>query len=170
MGFEFFKILFIVCVICIVFRTIVLIFDETEQSTSLSETEWEKTVPYTRLVQETIYYTNDILFDLGIKRFPSFTIRYTAHKKYAGIFNGEVIVYLHNNPDIPTLVDTVLHEIMHFIQSKTDVQYKRYDDYSEKYGYWDNPFEIESRKFAKNHTEACLQYLEEKQLIRRITG
>jgi hypothetical protein len=94
-----------------------------------------------------------------------FKIQYYKHNKYAGVFNGEVVVYLKSNPDIPTLVNTVLHEVMHYVQSQTDKQYKQYNALTASVGYWDNPFEIEARAFAEQYTECCIKHLSFKQLI-----
>lgn len=129
--------------------------------------KWLRKAPYTHLVREAIYFTGSILHEHKIKQYPSFRIYYFQHKKFMGVFNGVVIIYLKSNPDVPTLVNTVLHEVKHYMQSKTDKQFKRYDEFTNIYGYYDNPFEIESRAFADEHCDACLQYLESKQLIRR---
>lgn len=128
---------------------------------------WVTCVPYARLVRETIYFTGGILAEKGIRYYPSFTLRYYRHSKYAGVFNGEVVIYLKSNSDIPELVDTVLHEVQHYIQSRTDRHYKLYGRYTAERGYRDNPFEIECRAFAARHRDECLKYLESKQLIKR---
>lgn len=132
------------------------------------EIRWIKLVPYTQLVKETILYTNDILVGKKIKHFPSYRIRYYRHKKYSGVFDGTVTVYLGSNPGIPELVDTVLHEVQHYVQSQTDRQYKYYDRYTAENGYWNNPFEVECRAFAARHRDACLRYLETKNLIKKV--
>lgn len=131
-------------------------------------TRWVKLVPYTELVRESIKFTNDILAERKIKYFPAFRIRYYRHKKYAGVFNGEVVVYMGSNPDVPELVDTVLHEVMHFVQSQTNRQYKFYERHTQEKGYWNNPFEVESRAFAAKYSEPCLKYLESRKLIKRV--
>lgn len=131
------------------------------------ETKWISQVPYTTLVREIILFTNDILMQKGIKNFPSFKIRYYRHKKYSGVYNGEVVVYLENNREIPELVDTVLHEVQHYIQSLTDRHYKHYDRYTAEVGYWNNPFEVECRDFAARHRDSCLKHLEAKHLIKK---
>ena len=128
---------------------------------------WVSQVPYTKLVGETIKYTNNILYEKKITHFPGYTIRYYRHKRYAGQFDGKVIVYLKSNPDIPVLVNTVLHEVMHYIQSKTDKQYKRYGEYTNTFGYWNNPLEKEARDFADKYCEQCLIYLESKKIIKK---
>jgi hypothetical protein len=130
--------------------------------------KWVRTVPHTHLVRETIKFTNDILYQKKIPHFPGFHIRYYKHKKWAGMFNGEVIIYLKSNPEIPDLVNTVLHEVMHYVQSKTDKQYKRYGEFTDTYGYWNNPFENEARAFADKYCQSCLNYLKSKQLIKKV--
>ena len=128
---------------------------------------WVTCVPYARLVRETIYFTKGILAEKGIRYYPSFTLRYYRHSKYAGVFNSEVVIYLKSNSDIPELVDTVLHEVQHYSQSLTDKHYKHYDRYTAEVGYWNNPFEVECRDFAARHRDICLRHLEARQLIKK---
>lgn len=127
--------------------------------------KWKSNVPYTRLVSEVIQFTGFFLAEKKIKKYPLYKIQYYKHNKYAGVFNGEVVVYLKSNPDIQTLVNTVLHEVMHYVQSQTDKQYKQYDSLTASVGYWLNPFEIEARAFADQYAESCIKYLASKQLI-----
>ena len=127
--------------------------------------KWKPNVPYTRLVSEIIQFTGPFLAERKIRTYPPFKICYYKHKKYAGVFNGEVVIYLKSNPDISTLVSTALHEVRHYAQSKTDKQYKRYDEFTASVGYWDNPFEIEARAFADQYAESCIKHLASKQLI-----
>ena len=117
--------------------------------------------------KETILFTNDILVGKKIKHFPSYRIRYYGHKRYSGVFDGTITVYLGSNNSIPELVDTVLHEVQHYVQSQTDRHYKYYDQYTAEKGYWNNPFEVVCREFAAQHRNACLRYLESKKLIAR---
>ncbi len=130
-------------------------------------TNWKKNAPYTEVVRETIHYTNSILYKNGIKYFPKFEIHYRNHKKFDGFFNGEIKIYLKNHSDIPTLVTTALHEVAHYLQAETDTNFKNYDYYTNTIGYWDNPFEKSARKFAREHLDSCLRYLEQKNLIER---
>jgi len=131
----------------------------------LKNKKWKSTVPFTRLVSEIIQFTGTFLVEKKIKKYPLYKIQYYKHNKYAGVFNGEVVVYLKSNPDIPTLVNTVLHEVMHYVQSQTDKQYKQYNALTASVGYWDNPFEIEARAFANHYAESCIKHLASKQLI-----
>lgn len=128
---------------------------------------WVRKAPLTVLVRETIFFTGSILRDRKIKHYPVFRLCYYRHKKFSGIYNGEITIYTKSNPDVESLVDTTLHEVAHYIQAQTDKQFKRYDEYTRAVGYWDNPYEQEARRFAGEHREACLAYLESKQLIER---
>jgi hypothetical protein len=127
--------------------------------------KWKPNVPYTRLVSEIIQFTGPFLAERKIRTYPPFKICYYKHKKYAGVFNGEVVIYLKSNSDISSLVSTVLHEVAHYQQSKTDTQYKKYDALTASVGYWLNPFEIQARAFADQYAESCIKHLASKQLI-----
>jgi hypothetical protein len=132
-------------------------------------TKWHLNVPYTRLVKEIIYFSGKILLDEKIKYYPSFEIKYYKSKKLMGSYNGSndhITIYLKNHKDIPSIVDTVLHEICHHIQNKSKKDtYKLYGHYSKKYGYKNNPLEIDSRKFANKHTLPCIKHLESIKII-----
>lgn len=128
---------------------------------------WIRIAPYTHIVRATILFCGELLNEKGIKHFPGFSIRYYEHKKFGGLFNGEVVIYLKSNPDLESLVNTTLHEVRHYMQSVTDKQFKRYDELTRDYGYWDNPFEVDARAFAADYQQKALQHLESKQLIKR---
>lgn len=127
--------------------------------------DWIRNSPYTTIVNECILYTNDILYRKGIKFFPTSKIYYYKHKKYFGVFDDEVKIYTKNHNNVIELVDTVLHETCHFVQSLTDSDYKDYQTYTKQHGAWDNPFEVEAREFAEENLSGCLLYLEEKGLV-----
>ena len=157
-----------VLTVIVIWSVIKLVTDAvTDIVNSRKCARWVKLAPYTRIVSEAILYTNDILAEKKIKRFPGYKIRYYRHKKYSGVFDGTVTVYLGSNNSIPELVDTVLHEVQHYVQSQTDRHYKYYDQYTAEKGYWNNPFEVECREFAARHRDICLRHLESKKLIAR---
>ena len=123
-------------------------------------------VPNTKLVNEVILFTNVILQKKGIKRFPTFRIQYYKHKKWSGYFNNEIVVYLKNHDDIPSLTNTVLHEVGHYIQSKTQQkEFKKYEEYTETLGYFNNPFEVDARNFASKWQKECITHLINKGVI-----
>lgn len=138
----------------------------------LPQKKWVKTVPYTKLVFETILFTSHLLIKKGIKEYPRFRIQYQRNKLYSGIFypyNSLIVVYVNNHSNIPALIDTILHECCHFIQNNSlPVEYAKYEKYQKTHGAWKNPLEVESRKFASRYTKSCLKYLKSMKVIERI--
>ncbi|MBN2836166.1 MAG: ImmA/IrrE family metallo-endopeptidase [Candidatus Delongbacteria bacterium] len=130
--------------------------------------KWIKIASYTLLVEQTIYYSNDILYSLKIDNFPFYEVSYHKHQGYLGKFTSRVIIYTKNHNSVKDLVDTVLHEIAHYIQKQTDPDFHNYDLYTKTYGSWNNRFEVEAREFASQHVDKCLLYLESKGLVKRV--
>ena len=130
---------------------------------------WDLNVPYTKLVKEIITFSSEILLKEKIKYYPSFEIKYYKTKKMMGCYDGKqdhITIYLKNHNNIPSIVDTVLHEVAHHIQNKSrKKEFKLYGHYTNKYGYRDNPLEIDSRDFAKKNTMSCIKYLERRKII-----
>ena len=126
------------------------------------------TIPKTKLVWEVILFSNSILHGHGIRHFPSYRILYYRHPKMAGYFRGnEIVVYLKNHDDIPMLINTVLHEVGHYIQSKTEQkEFKLYGEYTKKVGYYNNPFEVAARKFASKWEKDCISHLINKGVVK----
>ena len=159
----------ILSIIALLLWVLASIFEKADHNKSKKpgSGRWTRIAPNTQIVRETILFCGGILSESGIQYYPAFTIRYYNHKKFAGIFNGEVVVYLKSNPDMESLVNTTLHEVRHYMQSLTDKQYKRYDDLTRDYGQWKNPLEVDARDFAARHQQAALKHLESKKLIKR---
>lgn len=132
---------------------------------------WVSTVSNKQMIQEIIWYCNDILYNKGIKYFPLFRISYYRHRSYLGVFkNKEIVIYIKNNPNIQTLTNSVLHEVNHFVQSQTDTkEYLKYEVYSKTLGYDKNPLEIECCHFADKWLKPCLRHLDNKNIIIRKT-
>ena len=151
----------------------VILFWDEKKSTILSfffgNNNWNLNVPYTRLVKEIIAFSGEILLNEKIKYYPSFEVKYYKSKKMMGCYDGSqdhITIYLKNHSDIPSIVDTVLHEVCHHIQNKSrKKEYKLYGHYTQKYGYRNNPLEIDSRDFAKKNMMSCIKYLERRKII-----
>lgn len=129
---------------------------------------WKSNIPMSRLAREILYYTGPILSRKGIKYYPELTIRYYRSKSRMGEYNStnRIVIYLKNHTTISEFADTVLHEICHHIQNAHNGQeFKKYTIYNESFGYWDNPLEVESRRFAKEQLVDCLEYLYERKYI-----
>ncbi len=134
----------------------------------LFNTTWISNVSNRQLIQEVIWYCNDILYSKGIKHFPPFKISYYRHSKYLGVFNNkEIIIYIKNATDTISIVSITLHEVNHYIQHKTNTkEYSKYEYYSLKLGYDENPLEKECRQFADKWTQPCLKHLLNKNVVK----
>jgi hypothetical protein len=82
----------------------------------------------------------------------------------------KVIIYLKNHQlgdkklDVFELVDSILHEVRHYQQHQTNKNYFDIINYK-KYGYTNAPAEIDARKYAKDNSAICIQYLFDKKII-----
>lgn len=130
--------------------------------------DYKRKVPYTRLVNEVMCYTGGLLQQNNIKYYPRVELRYYKHKKWGGLHyaEGKIVVYTKSHADVTQLVSTILHEIGHHFQMLTDPkEYNRYNDYSKKFGYENNPCEVYAQQFASQHLQPCIDYLLTKGII-----
>ena len=132
------------------------------------EDDYVRKVPYTRLINEVMCYTGVLLNQNNIKYYPQIEIRYYKHKKWGGLHftDGKIIIYTKSHQDVTQLISTILHEIGHHFQMKTDPkEYNRYKEYSKKYGYKNNPCEVYARQFASQNLQPCIDFLLQKGII-----
>lgn len=66
-------------------------------------------------------------------------------------FINQIIIVKNNIDSFEELVDTIIHEYTHSTQSLGSYAKK-----SLKYGYFNNPFEVEARTVAAIHTDDCV--------------
>jgi len=127
---------------------------------------WVSNASDTRLIKETILFTGDILYQKGVKHYPTFKISYYKHPKYGGIYcNNKIVIYIKNSTDLQDTLTITLHEICHHLQNHTNKQYSRYDEFTKAWGYYNNPFEDEARNFAYEWLEPCIKHLASKGII-----
>ena len=129
---------------------------------------WTSNVENKELIQETIWFTNDILYQKKIRMFPVFTISYYKHKRFAGVYDGnKITIYIKNTFDVESIVRITLHETCHYIQHHTqEKEYAKYEFNSLKFGYDNNPLESECRQFADKWKEPCLKHLLSKNVVK----
>ena len=161
---------FIFCVSFLIYVISLLAINKNSiQKYFLRNNHWDLNVPYTQLVKEIISFSGEILLKEKIKYYPSFEIKYYKSKKMMGCYDGSqehITIYLKNHNNIPSIVDTILHEVCHHIQNKSrKKEFKLYGQYSKKFGYRNNPLEIDSRDFAKKNSKNCIKYLESRNII-----
>lgn len=148
--------------ICIGLIILYLLIDLIEDIKSLIfKNKWTVNVSSTRLVSEIVLFTNDILWNYGIKNFPECKVSYYKHKKYMGFYsNSRIVIYINTHKDLDSIIDTVLHEISHFIQDQTDNEkYNKYEVYARRFGYALNPLELECHLFSYKWSKSCLDHL-----------
>ena len=129
--------------------------------------KWISNVSYSTLIKETVHFTNDILYQKGIRYFPRYRVSYYHHKKHMGVLNGsEIVIYIKNHTNVPDIVDTVLHEIAHYIQKCTVPQAFNRASNPNKNGMLDNSLEKEACQFAEEWLDHCMDYLLDRKIIR----
>jgi hypothetical protein len=134
----------------------------------INKRKWKSNVSYYTLVKETVQFTNDILYQKGIKYFPRYRISHYHHKKHMGVLNGsEIVIYIKNHINVPDIVDTVLHEIAHYIQKCLNPQAFNRASSPKKNGMVDNSLEKEACQFAEKWLEQCMDYLLDRKIIRK---
>lgn len=109
---------------------------------------------YTNLVNEWCH--ENIRYEKTKK--PTFQIKYYRSKKYNGHYtsrNHNMTIFVNNHPNIRELTNTIIHEYVHARQKDKNFD-KEYNRFTIEKGYWDNPFEIESRREAKKHQKRCI--------------
>jgi hypothetical protein len=74
--------------------------------------------------------------------------------KYCFLRN-QILIYLNNCPTTLSIVQTIIHEYTHYLQSRTKYYY-----YKKKYTYKNNPFEIEAEKNEKIYGKICLKEID----------
>ena len=93
---------------------------------------------------------------------PLVTISNSMNTKYCGTYNSSnktIVVYIKNNSDVLTLIDTCIHEYIHHLQLRGINDNSRYNKLTKSKGYWENDYEIEARELATKYKYQCLKAL-----------
>ena len=93
---------------------------------------------------------------------PLVTISNSMNTKYCGTYNSSnktIVVYIKNNHDVLTLIDTCIHEYIHHLQLRGINDNSRYNKLTKSKGYWENDYEIEARELATKYKYQCLKAL-----------
>ena len=64
-------------------------------------------------------------------------------------------VYVFNCSTYADIIKTVIHEYTHYLQMPKLTDNSKYYKLDEKYGYHDNPYEIEARDAEEKYYKAC---------------
>jgi hypothetical protein len=90
------------------------------------------------------------------------TISNSKNTKYCGTYNSSnktIVIYIKNNPDVLTLIDTCIHEYIHHLQLRGINDNRKYNKLTKSKGYWENDYEIEARELATKYKYQCLKAL-----------
>ena len=115
-----------------------------------------------KIIKEIVRWSGPLLLDEGIKQYPHVKISYRRCKGADGYYypkSKTVEVLVNKKIDTHGLVFVTLHEVAHYIQDKTDPDFRNYDVYEHSFGYDANKFEIGANKFASHYQTSCLEHL-----------
>ena len=90
---------------------------------------------------------------------PTIEIKYNRNKKYDGVYyplTNTMVIYINNTNNLLKLTNTIIHEYTHYNQNRRGFN-KKYEQYNNDIGYWNNPYEIESRLVSDKHQYQCLK-------------
>lgn len=98
------------------------------------------------------------------KKSVNLNISYYMHKKFKGTFNSgynRIKVYVNNHATVEDIIDTSLHEVVHFLQYCADKKnfQTKYSKLLKEKTYANHPMEIEAVKIASSYTRDCMNFM-----------
>jgi beta-lactamase regulating signal transducer with metallopeptidase domain len=97
-------------------------------------------------------------------KMPQLIVSYEKDTRIWGVYRpskNEMVIYVHKHETIRELTNTIIHEFVHATQKNGSFN-RSYDEFNKSLGYWNNPYEIESRAIAKDNEEECILELRER--------
>ena len=83
--------------------------------------------------------------------------KYYKRSKYFGkycFYKNKLTIYINNCETLLDIVQTIIHEYSHYLQSRT-----KYEYYSKIYNYSNNPLEKEAKNNELKYGQKCLNYI-----------
>ena len=162
------KLLLIFSITCFCISAVALLFHFLSNDQKSLKYNYKLNTSNIQFCREVVQWTGPILRERGVKYFPSISIKYSNSPKYFGVYyytTNSITIYLKKHKgNLAEICSTVLHEVMHHIQSKKDREFKKLLNYK-KYGYTTNRIEVEARAFEKKYCQICLIDLCKKGII-----
>jgi hypothetical protein len=96
------------------------------------------------------------------KYYPVVEVLYYKSKKRNGVYlpsNLTIKIFVNNHQTIDELVDTCIHEYVHYLQMPFQTNQVEYNKFNKTRGYLKNPYEIEARERAAFYTPKCIKEL-----------
>ena len=103
---------------------------------------------------------------------PKLVIRNHDKGEVLGTYNyysKTITIFINRHNSLKLIIDTLIHEYVHYIQLKSDDDNKLYDKLTAIDSYWNNSFEIEARNYAKAYRLKCIMHLQRDFLCRELT-
>jgi len=96
------------------------------------------------------------------KYYPIVEVKYYKTKKVSGDYSSSnriIRIFVNNHQTIDELVDTCIHEYVHYLQLPFKTNQVEYNKFNKTRGYHKNPYEIEAREKAAFYTPKCIKDL-----------
>lgn len=78
---------------------------------------------------------------------------------YGFYMDQNITIHLSTIQTTRQMVSTIIHEYCHYLQSPRISRFTKYWKLNDKFGYTNNPFEIEARQFELTFTNTCYNYI-----------
>ena len=78
---------------------------------------------------------------------------------YGFYMDQNITIHLSTTKTTRQMVSTIIHEYCHYLQSPRISAFTKYWKLNDKFGYNNNPFEIEARQFESTFTNSCYNYI-----------
>jgi hypothetical protein len=151
---TFFIVYFLILGLLILWRALLHFFGENEYTPAVNKAA---------LIRATVRWCAcNLGYPPGHRKLPGLEISYYKHKKFHGLFfsgNRKIRIYPNNHASAASLINTIIHEYIHYLEVTNVQNQQLYNQYTLQSGYEKNPFEISARKKADEFTPACIQDL-----------
>jgi hypothetical protein len=84
------------------------------------------------------------------------------HQNKASYCNGDIRVYLKLCKSYSDVIRAIIHEYTHYIQFSDRENIKKYDEFYDIFGYWNNPFEVQARQLEVRYYQTCWYHVKKR--------
>jgi len=134
--------------------------------------QYQATVKKATLIKAVLQWcAKEMGYPAGHRKLPELEISYYRHQKLHGFFNfytRKIKIYPKNHDSVTSLINTVIHEYIHFLEVTNKESRNLYNKFHHEAGYDKNPYEVSARKKAEQYTPACVKYLTDVSMLRKV--
>ena len=140
---------------------------DANHPTLKNKTKYVLAVNKKDFIREVVRWGISHLYYVGVsekRKLVNVEISYHPHKTLKGYFRSsekKIKVYVNNHMNAEEIIDTSLHEVVHFLQYCADKKnfQTRYSKLLKELTYAKHPMEIEAVKIASSNTKACMKHM-----------